>query len=302
MDTLHKELPARALIAGCGDIGGRVAAQLRDFGREVTAIVRDRQKAEALRARGIGVREEDLDAPRDAGDWPLLFWFAPPSTRDAGDARLRGWLAAQRGRIARIVYISTPAVYGDCGGRWISEDAPIAPRSERGRRRADAEAALQDWQAGGRGDVVVLRVPGIYGPGRLPVERLRKALPVVRADESPYTNRIHADDLATAALHAAAYGRPGRAYHVSDGTPTTMADYFIGSARLLGLPEPPQVGYEEARRLLTPAMWSFMEESKRLRVDRLRDELRFTPRYPDLRTGLPSCLANHCPEKEEGVS
>jgi nucleoside-diphosphate-sugar epimerase len=301
-ETLPDRLPTRALIAGCGDIGLRVTAQLRALGREVTAIIRDRQKGEALRALGASLRIEDLDQPLDAGDWPLLFWFAPPATRDAGDARLRGWLAAQRGRIARIVYISTPAVYGDCGGRWIDEDEPIAPRSERGRRRADAEAALRDWQAAGHGDVVVLRVPGIYGPGRLPVERLRQGLPVIRADESPYTNRIHADDLARAALHAAAYGRPGAAYHVSDGAPTTMADYFVGSARLLGLPEPPQLGYEEARQRLTPAMWSFMEESKRLRTERLRDELLFTPRYPNLDTGLPACLASNHPEEEQGVS
>ncbi|WP_028081600.1 SDR family oxidoreductase [Solimonas soli] len=302
MKTLQERLPERALVAGCGDIGQRVARRLRDLGREVTAIVRDRQKADALRAQGIATRLEDLDAPRDAGEWPLVFWFAPPSTGDLRDARLRGWLAAQRGPVARLVYISTPAVYGDCGGRWIDEDEPIAPRSERGRRRADAEQALRDWQAAGRGEVVILRVPGIYGPGRLPVERLRQRLPVLRAEESPYSNRIHADDLAEAALHAAVHGRAGRAYHIADGTPTTMADYFTRCARLLGLPEPPQVSYEEARRVLTPAMWSFMEESKRLRVERMRGELSFTPRYPDLRTGLPACLASPTPHEEEGVS
>lgn len=289
------------MIAGCGDIGQRVARCLRDVGREVTAIVRDRQKGEILTAQGIATRLEDLDAPRDVGDWPLLFWFAPPSTRDAGDARLRAWLAAQGGRIARIVYISTPAVYGDCGGRWIDEDEPIAPRSERGLRRADAEAALQDWQRAGHGEVVILRVPGIYGPGRLPLERLRKQLPVVRAAESPYTNRIHADDLAEAALHAAVLGRAGRAYHIADGEPTTMADYFTRCAHLLGFPAPPQVSYEEARRVLTPAMWSFMEESKRLRIERMRLELSFTPRYPNLDAGLPACLAGTESRKKEGV-
>ncbi|MGH8447187.1 MAG: SDR family oxidoreductase [Solimonas sp.] len=300
MEPLQAKLPPAALIAGCGDIGLRVAARLRALGREVTAIVRDRQKAAPLQALGAALRIEDLDAPHDAGDWPLLFWFAPPDTRGPQDARLRGWLAAQRGRISRIVYISTSAVYGDCDGRWIAEDAPLAPRSERGRRRADAEAALLDWQAGG-GEAVILRVPGIYGPGRLPVERLRQGLPVIRDAESPYTNRIHADDLAGAALHAAAWGQAGRAYHVADGAPTTMADYFLRCARLLGLPEPPQVGYDEARRLLTPAMWSFMEESKRLQTQRLREELHFTPRYPNLEAGLPYCLMA-VPDATKGVS
>lgn len=285
-------LPAAALIAGCGDIGLRVATRLRAMGGEVTAIVRDRQKAAGLERAGIATRIEDLDQPQDVGDWPVLFWFAPPSAGSLSDARLRAWLAAQRGRISRIVYISTSGVYGDCDGNWIDEDAPLTPRSDRGKRRLDAERALLAWQAedaAGRA-VIILRVPGIYGPGRMPVERLRKGLPVVRADESPYTNRIHADDLAQAALHAAAYGRAGRAYNVADGEPTTMADYFLRCAQLLDLPLPPQVSMSEARAALTPAMMSFIEESKRLLTLRLRDELRFVPRYPNLASGLPSCL------------
>jgi nucleoside-diphosphate-sugar epimerase len=137
---------------------------------------------------------------------------------------------------------------------------------------------------------VILRVPGIYGPGRLPLERLQKKLPVVRAEESPYTNRIHSDDLAQAALHGAAYGRRGAAYNISDGHPTTMCDYFTRCASLLGLPPPPQVSLVEAQRIFTPAMWSFMEESKRLKNQRMIEELDFTPRYPDLASGLPNCL------------
>ncbi len=287
--TLQSALPTSALIAGCGDIGLRVARRLRDAGREVTAIVRRRQNAASLTELGVALRVEDLDQPQDAGDWPLLFWFAPPSGEGDADRRLRGWLAAQHGRIARLVYISTSAVYGDCAGRWIDEDEPLSPRSPRGRRRVDAERALQQWQTADRA-AVILRVPGIYGPGRLPLERLRQALPIVRDQESPFTNRIHADDLAEAALYAAAFGGAGRAYHVSDGHPTTMADYFVRCAQLLGLRPPPQIGLAEARRVLTPAMWSFIEESKRLRTLRLRHELGFAPRYPDLEAGLPACL------------
>ncbi|HET8880902.1 MAG TPA: NAD-dependent epimerase/dehydratase family protein [Solimonas sp.] len=302
-EDLRAALPASALIAGCGDIGLRVATRLRALGREVTAIVRDRQKAATLADAGIAVRIDDLDRPGDAGNWPLLFWFAPPPASGMRDTRLRGWLAAQRGHIARIVYISTSAVYGDCGGRWIDEDAPLWPRSERGVRRVDAEHAWRDWCGEHDAETVILRVPGIYGPGRLPVERLRKGLPIVRADESPYTNRIHADDLAVAALHAAAFGRNGRAYHIADGAPTTMTDYFLRCARLLDLPPPPQLTMAEARTALTPALLSFIDESKRLETRRLREELRFTPQYPNLDAGLPSCLPSSISpeEKPEGV-
>lgn len=289
---MHAALPSTALIAGCGDIGQRVATRLRALGCEVTAIVRDRQKAATLHDAGVTTRIEDLDQPRHAGDWPLLFWFAPPPASSFADTRLRHWLAAQRGRIARIVYISTSGVYGNCAGRWIDEDAPLTPKSDRGKRRLDAERALQAWQGEDPAAraIMILRVPGIYGPGRMPIERLRKGLPVVRVDESPYTNRIHADDLAVAALHAAAFGRAGRAYNVADGEPTTMADYFLRCAQLLGLPAPPQIAMSEAHAALTPAMMSFIEESKRLLTRRLREELRFMPHYPNLAAGLPSCL------------
>ncbi len=260
------------------------------MGREVTGILRDPQKDAALRAAGAHVLLQDLDQPLDVGDWPLLFWFAPPPLQGITDPRLRGWLAAQRGRIGRIVYISTSGVYGDCDGRWIDEDEPLQPQSERALRRVDAEQALQQWSAAGGGETVILRVPGIYGPGRLPRERLQRGMPVLRAELSPYSNRIHADDLAVAALHAAARGGAGRAYNVADGNPTTMADYFSRCAEVLGLPLPAAVDLDEARRLFTPAMWSFMEESKRLDTRRLRDELGFVPQYPDLARGLPSCL------------
>src|SRR3546814_2749026 len=127
--------------------------RISDWSSDVcSSDLRDRQKVAALNEAGVIARIEDLDQPQDAGDWPLLFWFAPPSVSSLADVRLRGWLAAQRGSIERIVYISTSAVYGDCGGDWIDEDAPLNPKSDRGRRRLDAERALQEWQAEDRSE------------------------------------------------------------------------------------------------------------------------------------------------------
>ena len=289
MNTLEARLPARALIAGCGDIGLRVGRRLHSMDREATAIVRDPQKQAVPCAAGLQPLLHDLDRPTDVGDWPLLFWFAPPPSTGATDPRLRHWLAAQRGRIERLVYISTSGVYGDCDGRWIDEDEPLKPKSERACRRVDAETTLHEWTQSRQTHLVVLRVPGIYGPGRLPLARLQRGLPVLRAEVSPWSNRIHAHDLSEAALHAAVFGADGAAYNIADGDPTTMADYFTRCARLLGLPDPPQVDLAEAQRVFTPAMWSFMEESKRLRTERMREQLHFTPQYPDLAHGLPSC-------------
>ncbi|MGQ0502456.1 MAG: SDR family oxidoreductase [Panacagrimonas sp.] len=278
------------LVVGCGDLGRRVATRLIEGGQRVIGVVRTADSADALRACRIEALQIDLDTtpPPDAAQ---VYWFAPPPAQGLGDPRLRAWLAGLPRAARRIVYVSTSGVYGDCGGRWIDEDEPLKPQTDRGRRRLDAEHALRESAAARGNAVVILRVPGIYGPGRLPVGRLRQNLPVVRDthDETArrWTNRIHVDDLATAAIAAMQRGVAGAAYNVSDGHPTTMSDYFQRCARLLGFPDPPQVSMEEARQRLSPALMSFMDESKRLINRRMRLELGVALRYPDLAAGLP---------------
>lgn len=276
------------LIIGCGDIGLRVGALLLADGQAVRGQVRSPDSAAALARAGIEAIRRDLDGPAEDDRTEQVFWFAPPPASGAHDPRLRGWLAANQPR--RIVYISTSGVYGDCEGRWIDEREPLKPQTDRGRRRLDAEHALAEHAAAHGTETVILRVPGIYGPGRLPIARLQAGHAVIDERESPPTNRIHADDLARVAVAAMRRGVSGTAYNVGDGSPTTMTDYFCRCAALLGLPEPRRVSLAEANRTFTPAMLSFLEESKRLVTDRMRRDLGVTPRYPDLATGLPSCL------------
>ncbi len=289
-DTEVVATPPCSVIAGCGDIDLRVAEKLVREGGEVSGIVRTPQKQQALVALGATAQLADLDEPRSLGDWPWLFWFAPPRADGDRELRLRNWLAAQQGRIERLIYISTSGVYGDCAGRWIDESEPLKPLAARSVRRADAEAALHEWGAERGATTIILRVPGIYGPGRLPLVRLRAGEPLMAAGDAPYSNRVHADDLAAAAILAARHGRAGAAYNIADGDPTTMTDYFLQCAQLLGLPAPEQISRSEAQQRFTPAMWSYMEESKRLRIDRAQRELGFIPRYPTLAAGLPGCL------------
>lgn len=278
------------LIVGCGDIGRRLAQRLRARGVAVRGLVRGEATRSALQAEGIAAQCCDLDVQAPALAEQEVYWFAPPPEQGVADQRLRRALQAWGGLPRRLVYISTSAVYGDCGGRWIDETAPLRPKSDRGRRRLDAESALHEAATLGQGGFVILRVPGIYGPGRLPLARLRSGLPVVREEESPYTNRIHSEDLAEAAWAAMDRGLAGAAYNVSDGRPTTMSDYFVRCARLLGLPEPPRISLVEAQATFTPAMRSFLDESKRLLNRRLIEDLGVRLRYPDLDAGLPSCI------------
>lgn len=278
-----------ALIVGCGDIGQRIASRLRAQGATVTGVVQGAASAELLRATGIAPLQGNLDQAE--WQWPAadaIYWCAPPPTQGVDDPRLAAALRQLSVPAQGFLYVSTSGVYGDCQGRWIDEAEPLKPQSARGQRRLAAELHLRAWAARTGGKTVTLRVPGIYGPGRLPLQRLQKGLPIVKAEDSPWTNRIHADDLADAALLALAKGTASAAYNVSDGAPTTMTDYFLRCAALLNLPPPPQVMMAEARVQLSPALLSFMEESKRLRTHVLR-ALGWQPRYPDLAAGLPHC-------------
>lgn len=271
-----------ALIVGCGDVGLRIARQLQNAGATVTGIVRRDAAAIQLREAGVTPHRLDLDA-EIASALPAastVFWCAPPPRAGVVDTRVRRYLPQLAGR--RVVYGSTTGVYGDCGGRWIDENEPTVPLHDRGRRRLDAETALR---AAGL-DAVVLRIPGIYGPGRWPLARLRAGTPVIDPAEAPPSNRIHAEDLAAVALRAAERGVAGQVYHVGDGHPTTMTDYFFRIADHFGIPRPPAISYAEARKVFTPAQWSFIEGAKRLQVTRMRDVLGFTPRYTDLSQAL----------------
>lgn len=287
-------------IVGCGDIGRRVAGLEAAAGRAVAALARSEDAAGVLRRSGIGVFGGDLDVPDSLPELPAastLYYFAPPPAAGTADPRLQALLAALDRTLPpeQVVYISTSGVYGDCGGQWVDESRPANPSTDRARRRLAAEAALRDWGERRGVACMILRVPGIYGPGRLPLERIRRGVPVLEERESPYSNRIHADDLARVCLAAARFGEAGRIYNASDGHPTTMTDYFFRVADLYGLPRPPTVSLAEARRILSPNMLSFLEESKRLDNRRMREELRVSLRYPDLSSGLPAC------RKEEGL-
>ena len=138
--------------------------------------------------------------------------------------------------------------------------------------------------------IVILRVPGIYGRGYLPEARLRAGEPVLREEESPFSNRIHADDLARACFIAGHHANPGIIYNISDGHPTTMTDFFYRVADVLGIPRPPAITLEQARHQLGEGMLSYLAESKRIDNRRLREELGVALMYPDLAAGLPSCF------------
>lgn len=281
------------LIVGCGDVGLRVLRLLQGRWR-VLALTSSPQRVAALRDAGAVPLVGNLDEPatlgRLAGLATHVLHLAPPPGSGDTDPRTAHLLQAlaQRCGPRTLVYASTTGVYGDCAGRWIDETRATAPATARGRRRVDAERRVR-W--GGRAfgwRVSVLRVPGIYAldrEGGDPRERVRKGTPVLRPEDDVYTNHIHADDLARACVAALLRGAPQRVYHASDDTELRMGDYFDAVADHFGLPRPPRISREEARQQMPAVSFSFLSESRRLRNQRLKQELRVVLRHPTVADG-----------------
>jgi nucleoside-diphosphate-sugar epimerase len=259
-------------------------------------MVRSVASIALLQSAGVAARQCDLD------DLPLaavcvagcsdIFYFAPPPPGGNHDPRMAGFLAAldETALPRRIVYISTSAVYGDCHGAWITEAQPVNPATARGARRLDAERCVQSWAQVHGVQWIILRVPGIYGPGKLPLARLQQGLPVLREADAPWTNRIHADDLAAICVAAMASAHANTVYNVSDGNPGNMTDYFFRVADAAGLPRPPAVARAEAEQVLSSGMLSFLRDSRRMDNRKLLEELKIELQYPDLAAGLAACF------------
>lgn len=285
----------RLLIVGCGDVGMRVLAQVGQRW-QVTVLTSSPQRCAALRSAGARPLVGDLDdlttLGRLAGLSDLVLHLAPPPAQGRDDPRTAHLVRvlARGGRVRRLVYGSTSGVYGDCGGAWVDETRPVAPATDRAWRRVDAERRVRHFGRTASGPAVtILRIPGIYAldrEGGDPRDRLRRGLPVLRAADDVHTNHIHADDLARACVAALLRGGRQRVIHVVDAGTLTMGDHYDRVADRSGLPRPARLSREEAAQALSPMMMSFLSESRRLRNDRMRRELRLELRHPTVDDAL----------------
>lgn len=281
----------RLLIIGCGDVAMRVIPLLANRYR-IFALIRNSAYLEQLRALGVIPVIGDLDnrasLARLAGLADAILHFAPPANSGTRDTRTRNLLSAlSRGTLpVHLVYISTSDVYGDCGGARVSEAYPLNPQTARAQRRVDAEWQIRNWAKRNHVKVGILRVPGIYAAERLPLERVRAGAPAIVQEQDSCTNHIHADDLARISIAGLRYAKTCRAYHASDDSELKMGDYFDLVADAFGLPRIPRLPRTEIKRVASPMLWSFMNESRRLSNRRMKQELKVRLRYPTVVDGL----------------
>lgn len=271
------------LSLGHGYSAAALARLLIPQGWTVIGTTRSITKADHMRGTGI----QPLLWPGDLG--PALAQathiLASAGPDAAGDPFLSAWPDITQSKADWVGYLSTTGVYGDHQGGWVDESTPLTPSSPRGTYRVLAE---KQWLQTGL-PVHIFRLAGIYGPGRGPFEKVRDGTARRIIKPGQFFSRTHVDDIAQVLAASIARPNPGAAYNVCDDEPAPPEEVLSHAAALLGLPEPPVVSFDQAD--MTPMARSFYSESKRVRNDRIRDELGVRLLYPTYREGLAALLA-----------
>ena len=256
----------RIFIFGLGYTASRIATALEAVGWEVIST-----------GRNGTIAFDDSGAVRLAlADADQVLSSVPPGGEGI-DPVLASYGADLGGK--GLIYLSSTGVYGDCGGAWVDESAPTGT----GRRTARAEADAAWLERGAR----VLRLPGIYGPGRSALERVESGT-AHRIDlPDQVFSRVHVDDIVSAAVLALAV--PGGAYNVADDLPCSQNAVIEEACRLLRLEPPPLLSLDQAG--LSPQARAFYAENRRVSNRKARRELGWKPRYPSYREGLAALFA-----------
>jgi nucleoside-diphosphate-sugar epimerase len=282
---------ARLLVFGLGYSGLAAARLASSRGADVTVVTRSpgSAAAEALRREGIGVAP--FAAPGLVGVTHLLATAAP---EEGGDPVLAAHAEAiAAAPLSWIGYLSTTGVYGNRGGAWVDETSLPSPTQPRSLRRAAAERAWAEVAARAGAGLDLIRLGGIYGPGRSPLDEVRAGTTrrVVKPGHS--FSRIHVDDIA--GLVAGAMARPPavpvRVLHGVDDAPAASAEVIAEAARLLGLPLPPEVPFEEASARMSPMALSFWSENRKVSNALTKAATGWALRCPTYREGLAAILA-----------
>ena len=277
----------RLFIFGAGYSGRAIARMAIAEGAFVAGTTRSADKAEELRAEGIapalfdgGVLSSEIEEA--LGETTHLIVSIAPGEVDPVLAAARDTIVKRMPALRWIGYLSTVGVYGDHRGAWVDEDAECRPVSRRSQARLAAERAWLALAVETDLPVAILRLSGIYGPGRNGLVNIEKgtARRVVKPDQ--VFNRIHVDDIAGATMLLAKEAKGG-IYNVTDDEPAPPQDVVAYAASLMGVEPPPEIPFDEAD--MTPMARSFYGENKRVANARIKHAgYRF--RFPDYRAAL----------------
>jgi nucleoside-diphosphate-sugar epimerase len=278
---------AEHFVGTFGDGFERIIGTVRGAER---AAVLNTHLAGRLKALVFGSASANADVTRAIGHADCTLVSVPPN--EHGDPVLAafGDALAHARHLRSIVYLSTVGVYGDHGGEWVDETTPPKPGSARSRARLDAERVWQKLGARRGTAVAILRLAGIYGPGKNALLQIRQGSARRIVKPGQVFSRIHVADIAQA-IDAAFARKVGGLFNVADDEPSAPGDPLAFAAQLLGRDPPPEVPFEEAAPSLSPMALSFWQECRRVRNDKLKRELGVTLLYPTYREGLRALSA-----------
>ncbi len=285
----------RLFCFGFGYSAAVLAHRLKAQGWRIAGTARTREKVKEL--AGQGIEAYQFDAPLAhpaaalAGTTHILV-STPPNV--GGDPALTHHvhdLSALTPRPQWVGYLGTTGVYGDHQGGWVDETTPVASSNERAKRRIAAEHAWLAWGAAVSVPVHIFRLAGIYGPGQNQLVSLRegKARRIIKPGQ--VFSRIHVEDIATVLEASIAKPNAGAIYNVCDDEAAPPQDVIEYAAKLLNIDPPPTEPFEEAARTMSEMALSFYLETRRVKNDRIKQELGVTLRYPTYREGLTALLA-----------
>jgi len=275
------------LSFGHGYSARALARLLVPLGWTIWGTTRSCDKADDLQAEGVTPvlwPDGALDAAF-ADATHVLISAGPDADGDPVLRRYRDQISTIAPRLEWVGYLSTTGVYGDHQGAWVDETAPLTPATKRGQMRVDAETA---WQSIPDLPLHIFRLAGIYGPGRGPFAKVRQGTARRIIKQGQVFSRTHVEDIAQVLQASMSRPNPGAIYNVCDDDPAPPQDVIGYAAELLGVPIPPEISFETA--VLTPMARSFYAESKRVKNDRIKQELGVKLRYPDYRSGLQAML------------
>tara|TARA_Y100001936_G_scaffold166658_1_gene162899 strand:+ start:1237 stop:2076 length:840 start_codon:yes stop_codon:yes gene_type:complete len=221
-------------------------------------------------------------------DSSVVVYLAPPQQNGSTDLVLRNFLKCiNKKKVDQIIYISTSGVYGDKNDRLVDENEPISPKTDRAKRRADAEEQIRSSDL----DYTILRVPGIYGKDRMPLKRIEERLPLIKKEICKHTNLIHAKDLAriiTACFHNKKTSK--MTINVSDGCAIKTTDYYLHIYDFLNKPYPDFIDYEAANKSYDKKRLSFINESRILDTSLMDTIFPNIIEFKDVRDGIKYSL------------
>lgn len=262
-------------IIGCGFIGKKVAKILVDSNIVPHCYVRTMESKIACESLGFKASQLDLDTEnhklkdetKSGFINSRIVYFLPPQPKGKNDLRMQAFISILENlhnSPKKILLISTTGVYGNCDGEWIDESREVNPQADRAHRRLSAEKQLLTYCDKNKISCIIFRVPGIYSKEKLPIKRITSGEPIVSAEDSGYTNRIHADDLSAFCAEALVEDIGSGIYNCCDGHPSTMNEYFVKVADVMSIPRPAEITLLQAQDELSAGMLSYLAESKRI--------------------------------------